>query len=392
MMVVALCYLVFEILGTASAYMAFGVDIWVVSSANLTISIKFFYIAETFYLSIITLTKISILCFYLRIFPNYRFRIACFAVMAWVAVSGVVFIFLQIFQCTPVAYLWDGWKKGAFGPFRCSDLNTLAFTSAAFSIGQDMVILILPLPLLARLDVSRRSKLGIMFMFSLGIFVLITSCVRLWTIMSFGDSVNPTWDYTNALIWTGLEVAVSIIVTSLPAIRVLLCHCFPGAFGSPRGSRRLPGRGYTSTSSFGNDTYIASWHSAPPALKRISGVSRISFIIDGWSISDCDGETHTELDDKMRSVVEQRYSCPATLRSENVKGVNSPRKTPSPMPNIGDVLSAGGYAEPVCLEREAHHARRAQTPRSVRTATMTSQSTTVVASDSPGSDRSSCLR
>jgi hypothetical protein len=217
-------YIAFEVLGSTAAQLAFGVDIWTVEGAHLGISIKFFYACETLYLVILTLTKNSILWFYLRIFPNRIFRICSFVTMAWVKISGVIFVFLQLFQCVPVQFIWDGWKKGDFGAHQCLDVTALAFTTATFGIAQDVVILALPLPLLAKLEVSRRSKLGIMLMFSLGVFVLITSCARLWTLLNFGDSVNPTWDYTNAIICTGLEVAVSIIVTSLPAIRVLLSH------------------------------------------------------------------------------------------------------------------------------------------------------------------------
>ncbi|KAK0634833.1 hypothetical protein B0T17DRAFT_472500, partial [Bombardia bombarda] len=216
---------------STAAQSAFGVDIWAVKPSDLTLSLKLFYVAETFYLCILSLTKTSILCFYLRIFPNRTFRMVTYGVMAWVSLSSIIFVFLQIFQCVPIAFIWEGWKKGEFGPYKCLDINALGFASAAFSIAQDIVILVMPLPLLARLNVSRRSKLGIMVMFSLGIFVLITSCVRLWTLHSFGDSVNPTWDYTDALIWTGLEVAVSIIVTSLPAIRVLISRRIPSVFG-----------------------------------------------------------------------------------------------------------------------------------------------------------------
>lgn len=163
----------------------------------------------------------SILCFYLGTFPTRCFRILTYLVMTWVALSGIAFISFQIFQCYPVAFIWEGWKKSEFGPHRCFDVNTLAYASAASSIAQDLVILIMPLPLIVKLNVTLRTKVAIVGMFSLGIFVLITSCVRLWAIYSFGDSANPTWDYTDAVIWTGLEVAVSIIVTSLPAIRVL---------------------------------------------------------------------------------------------------------------------------------------------------------------------------
>ncbi|KAK0741849.1 hypothetical protein B0T21DRAFT_306114 [Apiosordaria backusii] len=281
MVIVVGLYIAFEAIGCTAATTAFGVDIWTVDANVLGTSLKLFYMGETFYLAILALTKISILCFYLRIFPNPTFRIVTFVVMTWVSLSGVIFVFCQIFQCVPIPYIWEGWRKGEFGPFTCLDINTLGYTTAAFSIAQDIVILVMPLPLLIKLNVSLRSKIGIIVMFSLGIFVLITSCVRLWALYNFGDSVNPTWDYTNALIWTGLEVGVSIIVTSLPAIRVLLSRRGGGLLGGSRSTamamRGVPGS--TTTSSFGNTTtVVASWHTMPPHLKRISSVSRISSI------------------------------------------------------------------------------------------------------------------
>jgi hypothetical protein len=102
---------------------------------------------------------------------------------------------------------------------RVSDIST--------GISQILVMLVMPLPLLWKLNTSLRSKIAIIIMFSLGIFDLITSCIRLRSVILFGGSVNPSWDYTDILIWTGNELAVSIIVSSLPAIRVLLKHLEP---------------------------------------------------------------------------------------------------------------------------------------------------------------------
>lgn len=247
------------------------------------LTVQLFYVGESFYLAILALTKMSILCFYLRIFPNTTFRAVSYVVLFWVAASGIVSIFVQIFQCTPINFIWEGWKKGEFGPYKCIDINALGFATAASSIAQDIAIIVMPLPLLARLNVSRRCKLGIMIMFSLGVFVLITSCIRLWSLYSFGESVNPTWDYTDVIVWTGLEVAVSIIVTSLPAIRVLINRRMPGVFGSvgggiwgPDGEYRGYGRSDTSTSSFGDTTFVGSMYSTMPVLKRLSAISHVS--------------------------------------------------------------------------------------------------------------------
>ena len=126
--------------------------------------------------------------------------------------SGVIFIFLQIMQCVPINYNWDGWT-GMLDDYRCLDINMLSYIAAAFSIGQDVLILALPLPLLCKLNMTRRRKAGLIVMFSLGVFIIATSCARLNYILNFAASSNPTWDYTDPTVWSGVEISVSIIVT-----------------------------------------------------------------------------------------------------------------------------------------------------------------------------------
>lgn len=201
--------------------LGFGVDVWMVEEEVFSYALKLFYIDESFYLTVLVLTKISILFFYLRIFPQKKFRWACYAVMAWVGGSGVIFVFMQIFQCLPIEFVWQGWL-GTFGPHRCLNVHALTYTAAAFSITQDLVILIMPLPLLWNLNTGLRQRIDIGIMFSLGFFILLTSCIRLAFIVKFANTYNPSRDYVGPLIWSGLECGVSMIVTSLPGIRTML--------------------------------------------------------------------------------------------------------------------------------------------------------------------------
>ncbi|OLN90227.1 hypothetical protein CCHL11_10196 [Colletotrichum chlorophyti] len=137
---------------------------------------------------------------------------------------------LAAVQCLPVSYNWNGWK-GDFGPVRCFNLNIFSWSMSAVSIALDMTILVMPLPLVVKLKTTPRRKFAIVFMFSLGILVVIASCLRLRFNILYGDSVNITWDYVDLMIWTGVEVATSIAITSLPSIRLLLHRRFPGFFG-----------------------------------------------------------------------------------------------------------------------------------------------------------------
>lgn len=45
--------------------------------------------------------------------------------------------------------------------------------------------------------------------------------IRLHALLSFKITLDPTWDYTNVVIWTGLELASGIVCASLPSIRLL---------------------------------------------------------------------------------------------------------------------------------------------------------------------------
>jgi hypothetical protein len=122
------------------------------------------YVDESLYLAIILLTKVSLLLFYLRIFPRRGFQNITRLVLVFVICSGIVILFLQIFQCLPVAYNWD--KSISDG--RCLNVNALTYTHAGISIFQDIVILVLPISELATLKLGRQQKLGLFFVFQVG--------------------------------------------------------------------------------------------------------------------------------------------------------------------------------------------------------------------------------
>jgi hypothetical protein len=225
------------------------------------------------------------LCFFLRIFPNKWFRIAVYTTIGFVAASATVLIFLQIFQCLPIDYNWEGWK-GTFGSHQCLNVNTLTYTAASLSIFQDVLLLILPLPLLLTLNTSWRKKVSILIMFSLGIFILLTSCIRLRFIVMFA----PTWDYTDTILWTALEVNVSIIVISLPPIRAFLSQYLPKVFGTTLASE--PASHHVSGShKLGSRQYGSKFSSVFSMSRRADGDSESQLELGDRN----QGRTETEI-------------------------------------------------------------------------------------------------
>lgn len=109
----------------------------------------------------------SILAFYLRIMANPKTRKIVWGFIVLVACFGCANLFTMIFQCWPLNYFWNGWK-GFMAPNSVIDMNLFSFIRGGIEIGLDLTILILPLPMLAKLQMSLKKKTQIISMFCVG--------------------------------------------------------------------------------------------------------------------------------------------------------------------------------------------------------------------------------
>jgi hypothetical protein len=121
------------------------------------------YISENIYAVDLALSKIAISGFYLRIFPHKRFRYAAFGTIAMIPISTAIIFFATVFSCNPVAYFWDRDLHGT-----CLNVNALAYANSGMSIAQDLIIVALPLPVLHRLHMSLKKKIGVGIMLGVG--------------------------------------------------------------------------------------------------------------------------------------------------------------------------------------------------------------------------------
>ncbi|KAF4780314.1 hypothetical protein HER10_EVM0010985 [Colletotrichum scovillei] len=202
--------------GLAIVALGFGKHYWAINPDSAKTLLQSFYVMQIFYVLLNVTAKIAICCFYIRIFPKQRFQLVTKAVIGLLIVRGLVIVFLISFQCVPITAIWD---KSAQG--KCLNLTAIGYAGAAASITEDVVLLIMPIPELLHLQLGLKKKLGLVLMFCLGSFGCIASIVRLKYLVSFAYSFDPTWDNSDIISWSGIEVNVAIICGSLPALRVL---------------------------------------------------------------------------------------------------------------------------------------------------------------------------
>ncbi|KAF5556926.1 integral membrane protein [Fusarium mexicanum] len=146
------------------------------------------------------------------------------------SLSTGILMSLNIFQCTPIRWNWDRFG-GEDVDFWCMDLNKLQWSINITNIVFDIVVLVLPIPLIWKTKSTFRRKVGIVLMFSLGVVVLVASCLKMRYNVLYGNSNNITWDYMDLMVWAGIESSVSIAAPCLPTVRLFLHKVFPTSFG-----------------------------------------------------------------------------------------------------------------------------------------------------------------
>lgn len=112
-------------------------------------------------------TKSAILLLYLRVFSPRRGSLFDTAVRGFIFVTCAFYVAIsiaKICQCLPRARIWDKRVPG-----RCLSLPTLLNASGLFNIISDVGILLVPLKGVWNLQMSRKRKLGIYGVFTVGL-------------------------------------------------------------------------------------------------------------------------------------------------------------------------------------------------------------------------------
>ncbi|KAF2633888.1 hypothetical protein BU25DRAFT_465102 [Macroventuria anomochaeta] len=212
-----------------------GQDIWALTPQQITEMLKWFYVMASLYFTQVTLLKLSLIFFYIRVFPNKEVQRLLWGTVVFVTLWGIAFVITAIFQCQPIHYFWtkwDGLHKGI-----CLDINAITASNAAISIALDFWILGIPLWQLWGLKLHWKKKVAVALMFCLGTFVTIVSILRLQALVHFAASSNASWEFYDVSVWSTIEICVGIMCACLPTLRLLLVKLFPILGGSSARSK-----------------------------------------------------------------------------------------------------------------------------------------------------------
>ncbi|CAD6441948.1 e147b13e-ce82-4cc9-8935-6b00fdbc5a0d [Sclerotinia trifoliorum] len=164
----------------------------------------------------ISLTKLSVIFFYVRVFKvNREFRIGLW-LTASLVIGWIFFaLFSALFQCKPISKSWLPLEPGT-----CINTYQWWLASAISSLIIDFIILMLPVPMLLNLQLQRSRKILILIVFAFGYSVIGVTIGRLVVVTKYGHALNEDLTYNIVVlgVWLTIEGPIGLITISLPSI------------------------------------------------------------------------------------------------------------------------------------------------------------------------------
>ena len=111
-------------------------------------------------------TRVSLLCFYLRIFGKGAAYIVIWVCIALTIIVGIVFALADALQCKPARAFWEGWDGELWG--QCGSLAAISWAHSILNIVMDVATLGLAFWIVHKLNMNWRKKIAVIAMFLLG--------------------------------------------------------------------------------------------------------------------------------------------------------------------------------------------------------------------------------
>ncbi|KAI0442533.1 hypothetical protein F4803DRAFT_367594 [Xylaria telfairii] len=220
-----------------------GRHTWDLAAANGVLAYsKNFYITIVLYMTAMGLIKMTFLAQYYRALVLRKFRIVCVVFMIIIGAWCLSQLFISIFICVPIAGFWDITLDA-----RCFPIPLQWYINAGGNIVTDIVIFILPLPVVVRLNLPKAQKYSLVGIFSLGFFTCAISVIRIKFLKQGGDF---SYENVEATVWSLTELCSGVTCVCLPTLRPGIVRYIPN-FGSKfqRPSMSCPLRRYSSRGS-----------------------------------------------------------------------------------------------------------------------------------------------
>ncbi|KAK2623783.1 hypothetical protein QTJ16_006964 [Diplocarpon rosae] len=191
------------------------------SVSEMIATMKLAFVSRVVYQFVLCTMKLGICFFYLRVFQDRTSKITVYIMLGFILVSALATEFTTIFSCKPVSGAWKS------GEQNCLPAAPNYIANTACNVGGDLALMIFVIPRIVPLQISRRQKICLLSVVSLGILIIVAAIAKLIAILKLNNNNDLAWDVANIISWTSIEVNTGLLCASAPCIKPLLHKTFP---------------------------------------------------------------------------------------------------------------------------------------------------------------------
>ncbi|KAK4206622.1 hypothetical protein QBC37DRAFT_300415, partial [Rhypophila decipiens] len=198
----------------AMTFHGFGRHVKTVTPQDLSRGLFLWWFAQISYKISLQLTKISLLQLYLRIFGHLIpwFKRTAYTLICLLAIYTVATCSVSFAQCTPIS---DAWAN-------CINLKAFFIFNGTFALLTDLIVLLVPIPLVYTLNPARHQKVALIPLFALGTFIVVISAQRLFFLVTSKPGRDDlTYDLLSTM-WTIIEYNLGLVCACAPIVRVFV--------------------------------------------------------------------------------------------------------------------------------------------------------------------------
>ncbi|KAB8202983.1 hypothetical protein BDV34DRAFT_227880 [Aspergillus parasiticus] len=247
----------------------------------------------------------------------------CMATIGIQVIAGVAIVLTLNLQCIPHKAIYDLTVPG-----KCIDLYKIQLTSASIHLTCDVIMLLLPQPVIWTLKMTWRKRLGVSFVFSLGVLACASAALRLDTIVMYRNATDPLYSLAPVVLCSMAEMMCGFFIFCLPCIPKIITET-----GAIRKIKRVLGMktttnkpsGYSENYGTAMSAYGSSSYKMSNNIRREKQKGSESMEYLHESILEAGGiirTTHTTVTEESRAASgdeSKEAACPYISRTHNVE-------------------------------------------------------------------------
>lgn len=198
------------------------------SLADVYKAMEYWLILAILYTVTMTLLKVSIALFLLRIASKPWHRWILYGLIGVTVVFGLFFGCFLLFECHPISNFWTLTQTNCIAE---TIMIKVTLVHSSIMAAGDWICALLPIALVWDVQMNKRMKTSVALILALGAFGGIATIVRIVYLSIVSTSKDILFVTGNVVIWSIIEPGVGIVAVCLATLRPLFRAAFEKTIG-----------------------------------------------------------------------------------------------------------------------------------------------------------------